>query len=152
MPHDFNIQDFLNAIVTQDAEKLRTFFEPDADIVWSNTNEQFTVDEYIRANCEYPGTWQGEIESIDIIKNDGWGDQRVVFVARVWDDNGFVARTTSFIDFGDTEHELIQDLVEYWSVPSKPPQWRKDMKIGKRWITDAQGKFVGMENTGDVEV
>lgn len=32
---------------------------------WHGTNERFTVEEYIRANCEYPGTWDGEIESID---------------------------------------------------------------------------------------
>ena len=64
MPDSIDIYDFFNAIVKQDADRLRTFFEPDAIVIWANTNEQFTVDEYIRANCEYPGAWEGGIEDI----------------------------------------------------------------------------------------
>lgn len=29
------------------------------------TNEHFTVEEYIRANCEYPREWDGEIQRIE---------------------------------------------------------------------------------------
>ena len=49
-----NIQDFLNAVLKQDAEQLRTYFSDSAYINWHCTNEHFTVEEYIQANCEYP--------------------------------------------------------------------------------------------------
>ena len=61
MPDSIDIYAFFDAVVKQDAVRLRSFFEPDATIVWVNTNEVFTVDEYIRANCEYPGDWRGGI-------------------------------------------------------------------------------------------
>jgi len=62
MAYNFDIHDFFKAVIRQDGDKLRTFFEPDALIFWANTNEQLTVDEYVRANCEYPGEWTGLIE------------------------------------------------------------------------------------------
>ena len=31
------------------------------------TNEHFTIDEYIIANCEYPGEWDGIVERIEMI-------------------------------------------------------------------------------------
>lgn len=31
---------------------------------WYNTNEHFTVEKFIRANCEYPGQWDGEAERL----------------------------------------------------------------------------------------
>ena len=30
----------------------------------------FTVEEYIKANCEYPGDWDGKIERIDKTNNN----------------------------------------------------------------------------------
>ncbi|KLU60165.1 hypothetical protein CEB3_c35960 [Peptococcaceae bacterium CEB3] len=65
MPDSIDVHNFFDAIVRQDAVRLRGFFEPDAAVVWANTNEIFTVDEYIRANCKYPGKWQGCIESVE---------------------------------------------------------------------------------------
>ena len=41
------------------------FFKEDACIRWHNTREQFTVNEFIRANCEYPGEWTGEVERLE---------------------------------------------------------------------------------------
>ena len=38
-----NIQDFLNAVLKQDAERLRTYFSDSAYINWHCTNEHFTV-------------------------------------------------------------------------------------------------------------
>ena len=128
MPKNFDVYQFLRAVIRQNAEEMRSFFEPDAKIFWSNTKEMFTVDEYIRANCEYPGKWNGEIERVDVI--EGY-EKRVVFVARVWNTEGYTAHSVSFIDFGDTENELIQYLDEYWSDIAEPPEWRKKMNIGK---------------------
>jgi len=133
MSAEFNIHDFFDAVVTKNAHKLRSYFEPDAEIFWSNTNERFTVDEYIRAICEYPGEWNGRVERFDVIDGGPWKDKKMVFAARVWNAEGAAARTVSFIDFGDTEFELIQMLDEYWSDICEPPAWRKDMGIGKRY-------------------
>lgn len=56
-----DIRSFWEAALKQDAKRLREFFASDAYINWHCTNEHFTVEEYIRANCEYPGEWDGEI-------------------------------------------------------------------------------------------
>ena len=127
MPDNFDMQGFLNAIVKQDAEKLRGFFAPGALIIWANTNEQFTVDEYIRANCEYPGEWSGSIEDWHIIADN---NKRMVFIAKVWNAGGVSCRTVSFIEFSNTDDKLIQRLVEYWGDIEAPPQWRQKMNIG----------------------
>lgn len=50
------------AVLAQDAEAMRGYFLPEARVRWPNTNEQFTAEEFICANCEYPGRWAGEIE------------------------------------------------------------------------------------------
>lgn len=57
-----DINEFWDAVLRQDAKKLKTFFSDTAYINWHCTNEHFTVNEYIRANCEYPGDWDGTIE------------------------------------------------------------------------------------------
>ena len=44
---------------------MKGYFRPDACVRWHNTNEQFTVDEFIRANCEYPGKWDGKVERVE---------------------------------------------------------------------------------------
>ena len=63
-------------IIEQNPKKLKRYFNSNAIINWHNTNESFTVEEYIIANCEYPTTtsfirFSGEkIISID----EYWGD------------------------------------------------------------------------------
>lgn len=59
-----DVYEFWSSILTQNAEKIKLYFEPNACVKWHCTNEQFTVDEFIRANCEYPGEWDGEIEKV----------------------------------------------------------------------------------------
>ena len=62
-----DIYEFCSAVVAQDAPKLRQFFHRDAVINWPCTNERFTVEEYIAANCEYPGSWDGEVERVETL-------------------------------------------------------------------------------------
>lgn len=50
-----NIRAFWDAVLRQDAAAIREFFHPNAWVNWNNTNEHFTLEEFIRANCEYPG-------------------------------------------------------------------------------------------------
>lgn len=60
-----NVKEFWKAVLEQNKEKLQDYFHEDAVIRWHCSNELFTVQEYIRANCEYPGEWGGEIERIE---------------------------------------------------------------------------------------
>lgn len=59
-----DIKKFWNAVLHQDANAIRTYFHSNAWINWHNTNEHFTVEEFIQANCEYPGEWDGKVERI----------------------------------------------------------------------------------------
>lgn len=59
-----DIKAFWDAVLRQDADAIREYFHPNAWVNWHNTNEHFTVEEFIRANCEYPGQWDGEVERI----------------------------------------------------------------------------------------
>ena len=54
-----DIKAFWRAVLAQDEPEIRAYFAPDAYVNWHCTNEHFTVDEFITANCEYPGEWDG---------------------------------------------------------------------------------------------
>ena len=45
-------------------DALAAYFLPGALIFWHNTDECFTVEEFVRANREYPGNWRIEIERV----------------------------------------------------------------------------------------
>jgi len=105
-------------------------------IFWANTNEQFTVDEYVRVNCEYPGIWHGWMEEFDEIVPFDWHEPKMFYIARVWDDDGNASRVVGRIDFSDTEKQLIRLLCEYWSDIGEPPEWRREMKVGKRYLDE----------------
>jgi hypothetical protein len=123
----------MEAVISQDTEKLRSFFKPDACIYFANTNEKFTRDEYVSANSAYPEKRHYEIEDIgEIIPSDIW-EPRGFYMAKVWDDVGNKFYVIGHIEFGNTDNALIQYLVEYWSEPCEPPQWRKNLNIGKRY-------------------
>ena len=50
-----NIHEFWKAVLVQDENEIRKYFHEDACVNWHCTNEHFNLDEYIIANCEYPG-------------------------------------------------------------------------------------------------
>jgi hypothetical protein len=107
----------------QNAAGLRRYFAEDAIIRWHNTNELFDLDEYIIANCEYPGTWTGEIERL--IEADA---DTVITVVRVHDPEDDVSvHATSFLRFSD---EKIVEMDEYWGNDGQIPKWRQAKKIG----------------------
>ncbi len=116
------INNFWRDVAAQDAEALKLYFEQDAYVRWCNTNEQFSVDEYIIANCEYPGDWRSEVERIEHA-----GDV-TISVARVWlTDNSASFHVTSFFEFVNGK---ISALIEYWGDDGTAPQWRLDKNIG----------------------
>ena len=101
---------------------MRDFFRSDAVVNWHNTNERFNSEEFIRANCEYPGEWDGEIERVEI------KDDLIVTVTRVCSvDKRMSFHVTSFIKLQQDKIILID---EYWGDDGPAPQWRQDKKLG----------------------
>ena len=115
---------FWRDVAEQNAAGLRRYFAEDAVIRWHNTNELFTVEEYILANCEYPGTWMGEMERL-VEGNEG----TMITVVRVHDPEESVSvHATSFIRL---EAGQIVEMDEYWGDDGRIPKWRQDKKIGR---------------------
>lgn len=112
-----------DAIARQDADAMRGFFAPDAVICWHCTNERFTPEEYIRANCEYPGDWRGVVERVEAL-----GDTAAL-AARVWLADG----SASFhcVAFYRFEGGKIVSADEYWGDDGPAPHWRQEKHIGR---------------------
>lgn len=110
------------AIAAQDAGAMRSHFDPEAVVCWHCTNEQFTLEEYIRANCEYPGQWRGRVERVEPIPGGA------AVCARVWLADG----SASFhcAAFYRIVGEKIVRADEYWGDDGPAPAWRRDKRIG----------------------
>lgn len=116
------VAEFWNYVLAQDAEKIRTFFCQDGYVNWHCTKEHFDVEEYIRANCEYPGDWEGEVERIETLNG------RIVTVTHVYPKEKTASfHVTSFFTIKDSK---IQSIDEYWAEDGEAPDWRKQMGIG----------------------
>lgn len=117
-----DLQTYWQAVLRQQPHKIKAFFHKDAYVNWHNTNERFTVDEFINVNCVYPGTWHGVIERI-VEKDD-----LIITVVRVFStDEKKSFHVTSFIKVKDEKIILID---EYWSDDGDVPEWRRNMHIG----------------------
>lgn len=118
-----DISAYWAATLAQRPDEMAAFFAPDATVRWPNTNELFTAAEFIRANCEYPGAWKGEIERVEAM------GPLLVTVVRVFD----VPRTVSFhvTSFFRVEEGRIADLEEYWGDDGPPPAWRQELGLGR---------------------
>ena len=118
------IKEFWRDVLAQNAEKLPGYFHKDAVIRWHCSNEQFTVSEYVRANCEYPGKWQGEIERVEEISG------KIITAVRVYPVGG--GASFHVVSFLTIEKDLITEMDEYWADDGAAPQWRRQMKIGRK--------------------
>lgn len=118
-----DIQSFFDDVIHQHAGRLKGYFHEDAAIRWHCTNEQFTPEEYVRANCEYPNKWNGEIERIEEA-----GDT-LILAARVFPaDHSLSCHVVSFIHL---KAGKIAALDEYWADDGDAPAWRQRMRIGR---------------------
>lgn len=117
-----NLTAYWKASLQQDADAMRSFFHEDAFVNWHNTNEHFTVEEFIRANCEYPGTWDGEIERLEQI-----GDLYITVTHVFTPDKKSSFHVTSFIQCRSGK---IISIDEYWGDDGAAPQWRLNKNIG----------------------
>lgn len=120
------IENFWKDVLDQKADLIRGYFKENAVIKWHNTNEQFQVEEFLIANCEYPGEWTGCIERMEEI------DQTVIAVVKVWaKDQSAYFHVVGFYEF---DGELIMSCHEYWGDDGSAPKWRLDKHIGCKII------------------
>ncbi len=119
-----DVKEFWIDVLKQNREKLISYFHKDAVIRWHCSNELFTVSEYIKANCEYPGEWEGKIERIEKTEN------MIITAVKV----NPVNKSSSFhvVSFIKTENNLITEMDEYWADDTEVPEWRHNMKIGSK--------------------
>ena len=123
MDREAVIRQFFQDVIKQNEAGLKRWFREDAVIRWYCTNEQFTVSEYIRANCEYPGRWEGNIERME------QKEDTAVTAARVWcTEDGTSFHAVSFYRF---DGEKIASLEEYWGDEGPAPGWRLEKKLGR---------------------
>ncbi len=109
-----DIKMFFEDVLSQDPNRLRRHFREDAVIRWHCSNEQFSLDEYIKVNCEYPDEWRGEIERVDTL------GETVVMAARVFPvDHSASYHVVSFIQMKDYK---ISVLDEYWADDGDAPE------------------------------
>lgn len=116
------IKAYWQAVARQNEALLPDFFNADAVVHWHNTNEAFDVAGFVRANCDYPGNWQGEIERIEEM-----GDL-LITVTRVWDEARNSSHVCAFIKL---ENGKISRVDEYWGDDGKAPEWRKALGISQ---------------------
>jgi hypothetical protein len=117
-----DVNAFWDAVLTQDAQSLAGFFLPEARVRWHCTNECFTAEEYIRANCEYPGSWGGEQERCHAVEGG------LVTAMRVFLLDG--SASFHVVSFFTLENGLIRSLDEYWGDDGPPPEWRRKLGLG----------------------
>ena len=118
-----NAEMFWKDVLQQNRKTLPDWFWPEAVIRWHCTNEQFTVPEFVRANCEYPGEWDGMVE-----RAEQQGNQLVTVVNVYPRDRSASFHVISFIGL---KEDRIITVDEYWADDGEAPAWRKQMGIGK---------------------
>lgn len=118
-----NVYHFLKAVLAQDEKTIRKYFHEDAYVNWHCTNEHFNVDEFIIANCEYPGDWGGTIERVELL-----GDLFIAVTSVYSQDRSAYFHVVSFIRVTD---DKIISMDEYWADDSVAPRWRLDKHIGR---------------------
>lgn len=118
-----NIHQFGKDVLEQNADAIRDYFAKDAHINWHCTNEHFNVNEFIIANCEYPGNWSGEVERIEKVNNI------IITVTHVYSQNQELSfHATSFIEI---INDKIVSIDEYWADDGTAPEWRLEKHIGR---------------------
>lgn len=118
-----DIHEYWKAVLKQDSAAMRKYLAPEACVRWHNTKEQFTAEEFIRANCEYPDDWEGEIERIE---KTGELTITVTHVQAV-NNRSLSFHVTSFFVI---RNDKIIFLDEYWGDDGPAPEWRQAMHIG----------------------
>lgn len=118
-----DVYQFWKEVLAQNEREIRKYFHGDARINWHCTNECFSVDEFIIANCDYPGDWDGTVERIHKLED------LIITVTNVYSkDRSASFHVTSFITM---KGDKIVWMDEYWADDGTAPQWRLEKRIGK---------------------
>ncbi len=117
-----DIKAFISAVVNKNENEMRNFLADELIVRWHNTNEEFTLEEYLQVNCSYPGNWLGKVDTI-IPTSEGC----VAIVKISSEDEKVKVHQISVIKIKD---EQIIKLDEYYSEDGLVPQWRLDLNIG----------------------
>lgn len=117
-----DVRQFWKAVLAQDEQAIRSYFHEDAYVNWHCTNEHFNVDEFIIANCDYPGDWDGTVDRVELL------DDLYITVTKVFPKD----RSASFhvVSFIRTKNDKIVSMDEYWADDGVAPKWRLDKHIG----------------------
>lgn len=118
-----DIHAYWRAALRQDAAAMRPWFRQDAAIYWHNTNERFSLQEFLRANCEYPGAWDGRVERVE------QAGRCIITAVHVWARNNpsLSFHVASFFQLCEGK---IARLDEYWGDDGPAPAWRQEKQIG----------------------
>lgn len=119
-----DLQACWQAIFRQDAQGMRAFLHPEAEIRWHNTGGRFTAAEFVQVNCAYPGTWRGALQRVEQL-----GDL-FICVACVWAAEG--SPSLHAVSFLRVQDGLIREIDEYWGDDGEVPAWRQGMGLGRR--------------------
>lgn len=120
------ISAFWEAVLAQDEVAMQSYFDENSRIYWHNTNEKFAADEFIKANCQYPGEWEGTVERF--VETD----DTVITVVKVKQKGMDCAfHVTSFFKLKENK---INHIDEYWGDDGDAPQWRLELKIGRKIV------------------
>lgn len=118
-----DIVQYWQAVLAQQPQQMRRFFDPEAAINWHNTGEQFTAEEFIRANCAYPGRWNGRLERVETLPD------RIITAVQVFSRDGRIScHVTSFMQL---RQDRILTLDEYWGDDGEAPWWWQQMQLGR---------------------
>ena len=121
-----DIVQYWQAVLAQQPQQMRRFFDPEAAINWHNTGEQFTAEEFIRANCAYPGRWNGRLERVETLPD------RIITAVQVFSRDGRIScHVTSFMQL---RQDRILTLDEYWGDDGQPPEWRRALSLGRELV------------------
>lgn len=112
-----DIHAYWRAALRQDAAAMRPWFRQDAAIYWHNTNERFSLQEFLRANCEYPGAWDGRVERVE------QAGRCIITAVHVWARNNpsLSFHVASFFQLCEGK---IARLDEYWGDDGPAPAWQ----------------------------
>ena len=102
--------------IRQDRDSLRAWFLPDAKIVWPCTNEKFTVEEFLLANCEYPGNWEGALLRVTPCPTGAITECHIRSASGDY--------SCHAVSFFTVEQDRIISLTEYYADDGPPPAWR----------------------------
>jgi hypothetical protein len=110
-----------NKMSCQKFDELVAYFKPDCLIYWHNTDEVFSVLEYVHVNKIYPGNWK-----IEVLRLEKSNDVIISVVKITSNEEKISLHATSFFTF---ENHKISRLDEYFGLDEEPPIWRNNKEM-----------------------